>query len=282
MLLYLAQDLEQSPRPRLWAAFGLVAGLAGLTEPSILVVAVFLMALAAWRLSRAGKRRLAQVLVASFALTATILPWLIRDAVVFHRMIPMRDSMGLELRMGNNGYSERWTSDQKHPLHDAKELAAYDAGEPAYMDWKANQATGYIHDHPRWYVRMCARRALYPWTGYWSFDKGYLAMEAMDLGNIPFASCLTMLGLLGLWAAWQRRSPDAIHYGGVLFLFPVVYYFTHPEPYHMRPVDPLLVILGCFAIVTFKERAGREDGLAEAAPLDLVRAGLASVQAPPG
>jgi 4-amino-4-deoxy-L-arabinose transferase-like glycosyltransferase len=260
VLLYLSQELEHSPRLGLWTRFGLVGGFAGLTEPSILVVVAFLMALAAWRLASAGIRWLPPALVASLALAAMISPWMIRDATVFHRFIPMRDSMGLELWMGNNGYSERWTSDQKHPLHDNRELAAYDAGELAYMDQKLQEAAGYIHDHPRWYAWMCARRALYLWTGYWSFDKIYLAMEPTDPENVPFATCLTLLGLLGLLMAWLRRSSDAIRYGGVLFLFPLMYYFTHPEPYHMRPLDPLLVILACYAILEFNERVGKKGG----------------------
>jgi hypothetical protein len=165
----------------------------------------------------------------------------------------MRDSMGLELWMGNNGYAERWTTDQKHPLHDAVELAAYNAGELAYMDGKARQARQFIHDHPRWYVWMSARRALYLWTGFWSFDKSYLAMEPTDPANIPFASSLTFLGILGLLSAWRRLPFEAIRYGGTLFLLPIVYYFTHPEPYHMRPLDPLLMILGCYAILTFRQ-----------------------------
>jgi hypothetical protein len=40
----------------------------------------------------------------------------------------------------------------------------------------------------------------------------------------------------------------------VLFLFPLIYYFNHPEPYHLRAVDPLLVILGCQAILMVRER----------------------------
>ena len=36
---------------RLWAGFGLLAGFAGLTEPSVLVVVAFLLALACWRLA---------------------------------------------------------------------------------------------------------------------------------------------------------------------------------------------------------------------------------------
>jgi hypothetical protein len=34
----------------------------------------------------------------------------------------------------------------------------------------------------------------------------------------------------------------------------MMYYLNHPEPYHMRALDPLLVMLGCFAIVTWRER----------------------------
>jgi 4-amino-4-deoxy-L-arabinose transferase-like glycosyltransferase len=249
-LLYLAQEIEVSPRLGVWAGFGLLAGFAGLCEPSVLVVVPFLLVLAAWRLARAGKRWLAPGMVASLVLAATIAPWLIRDARLFHRFIPMRDSMGLELWMGNNGYDARFTSDQIHPLHDAQELADYDRmGELAYMDHKGAQAHAYIKAHPGWFAKMCLRRAVYLWTGYWSFDPSYLKMEPMDPFNVPFQSCLTLLALAGLWLAWKRARWEAIRYAGVLFLFPIVYYFSHPEPYHMRTLDPLMVILGCLVIV---------------------------------
>jgi 4-amino-4-deoxy-L-arabinose transferase-like glycosyltransferase len=209
-LFYLAQSMEGSSRLRLWAGFGLLAGFAALTEPSILVVIPFLLLLAAWRLAHAGKRWMLQGVVASLVLAATIAPWLIRDAMVFHRFIPMRDSMGLKMWMGNNGNDLHWTNDDMHPLHDASELAAYDAGELAYMDHKAQQAKAYIHAHPRWYAWMCARRAVYLWTGYWSFDPRYLAMEPTDPENIPFASGMTLLGLLGLLLVCQEKPEEFI------------------------------------------------------------------------
>jgi 4-amino-4-deoxy-L-arabinose transferase-like glycosyltransferase len=262
-MLYLAQDLEGSPRLGLWAGFGLLAGFAGLTEPSILIVVPFLLALAAWRLAHAGKRWFLPGLVASLALAAAISPWMIRNAVVFHRFIPMRDSMGLELWLGNNGYSRHWINADHHPNHDPKELAAYNAGELPFMAHKAEQAKVYIHGHPRWYAWMCARRALYLWTGYWSFSSAYLAEEPLDVANVPVDTCLTLLGFLGIILAWRRYRFEAIRYGGVLFLFPLMYYFTHPQAYHMRPIDPLLVILGCYAILHLRERVG--DG-AETSP----------------
>jgi len=251
-LLYLTQKMEASSRLWQWAGFGALAGFAALTEPSILVVIPFLLLFALWRLARAGDRWLLPGVVALFALAAAISPWMIRDALVFHRFIPMRDSMGLELWMGNNGNSLHWTDDAQHPLHDAGERAAYDAGELAYMDHKAQEAKEYIQDHPAWYARMCVRRAFYLWSGYWSFDPRYLAMEPTDPENIPFATVMTLLGLLGLLLAWKGQPFEVLRYAGVLFLFPLMYYFAHPEPYHMRPLDPLLVILGCSGILSLR------------------------------
>ena len=253
-LLYLAQDLERSARLGLWARFGLLAGFAGLTEPSVLVVIPFLMALASWRLAHEGLRWLRPAAVASAVMLATLSPWMIRNALVFHRFIPMRDSMGLELWMGNNGHNLNWTSDDLHPLHDMSEQVRYNMGELVYMSQKAQQARAYIHDHPVWYAGMCFRRAVFIWTGYWSFDRDYLAQEPMDPANIPFATCLTLLGLLGLLTAWRQAPNEAVRYAGVLFLFPIMYYFTHPEPYHLRPLDPLLLVLGCYAILALRER----------------------------
>ncbi len=255
-LIWLGQKMEGSSRLGLWAGFGALAGFAGLTEPSILVVVPFLMALACWRLWRSDQRWLVPATAAGLALAATLSPWMIRNAAVFHRFIPMRDSMGLELWMGNNGHNLRWTSDDLHPLHDAEELADYERmGELAYMDHKDQQAKAFIRDHKEWYVWMCARRAVYLWTSYWSFDRSYLAEEPADPFNIPFATALSLLSLLGVVAARRSRSFEALRYGGVLLLFPFMYYFTHPEPYHMRPLDPLMLLLGCFAFLDWREWA---------------------------
>jgi hypothetical protein len=187
----------------------------------------------------------------------------------------MRDSMGLEIWMGNNGNTQHWTSDAMHPLHNAEELAEYNTGEMAYMDHKAKLAEAYIHDHPGWYAWMCARRAVYLWTGYWSFDAGYLAREPADAANVPFASCVTLLAFLSLIMAYRRQPLDAIRYAGVLFLFPLMYYFAHPEPYHMIALGPLMVILGCHAILRLREK------FAESAELVVVSRAIAAPKAVP-
>lgn len=252
-LLCLAQRMETSSRLWLWAGFGLLAGITGLTEPSVLLVVPFLLGMSTWAQLRNGGFRVGPALVASVVLLAVLSPWLIRNEMVFHRFVPMRDSMGLELWMGNNGRDLRWTSDDLHPLHDGLELAAYNQmGETAYMDQKAQQARAYIGQHTRWYLWMCWRRAVYLWTGFWSFDPRYLAQEPMDRENIPFATLITLCGLAGLVLALRRKPFEAIRYAGVLLLLPLPYFFTHPEPYHLRALDPLLAMLGCYAVLTLR------------------------------
>ncbi|MGD0801994.1 MAG: glycosyltransferase family 39 protein [Terracidiphilus sp.] len=260
-LLYLAQDLERSPKLALWAAFGLLAGFAGLTEPAILSIIPFLLVLAAWRLAHAGKRWFLPGVVASLSLAAALSPWIIRNAVVFHRFIPMRDSMGMELLIGNNGYSQHWVNCEYCPMHNARELAEYNSvGELAYMSHKSRQAKTFIRDNPRWFVWMCGRRALYLWTGYWSFDHDYLLGEPLDPFNIPVATSLSLLAFLGVFFAWRRNPHEAMRYGVVLLIYPLMYYFVNPGAYRLRPIDPVIVILGSYAILRLFKRVG-EDAL---------------------
>ena len=251
-LFYLAQTMEVSSKLRLWGGFGLLAGFAGLTEPSILAVIPILLAVAGKQLACAGKAWFRPGLVASLAMTVVVSPWIIRNAVVFHTFIPMRDSMGMEMYLGNNGNSFHWRSGDHHPNHDPKELAEYNAGELAYMYRKSEQADAYILAHPEWYFWMSARRAIYLWTGYWSFDRAYLAEEPLDPANIPVATSLSLMGITGLVMTWRRRRFEAIRYAGLLLLYPFMYYFVHPEAYRMRPLDPFIAILSCHAIQVWR------------------------------
>jgi hypothetical protein len=97
-------------------------------------------------------------------------------------------------------------------------------------------------------------------------SREYLELEPMDPANIPFATALTLLAIAGLAMAWRERPFEVLRYGGVLFLFPMIYYFSHPEPYHMRPLDPVLVMLGCHALLTWRARVGESASVVVAEP----------------
>jgi hypothetical protein len=186
-------------------------------------------------------------------------PWLVRNYELFHRFIPVRSGFGLELYLGNNGYSERWVNSSLHPNHSEAELSEYErVGEIAYMDHKLAQAKTYIRVHPTWFAWMTFRRIVYMWTGFWSFDRAYLKQEPLDPPNIFLDTTMTLLGLLGLWRVFKRDSSLAMRFAIVLLIFPLPYYISHPETYYFRPVDPLIVVLAAVAVAGGSKKTATE------------------------
>jgi 4-amino-4-deoxy-L-arabinose transferase-like glycosyltransferase len=248
-LFLFAWRLEKSSRIRDWILFGAFGGIAALTEPVVLAVVPLLGLWTVYRRYRQRQSWQAPMAAAALAAIAVMAPWFNRNYELFHRFIPVRSGFGLELYMGNNGYSTRWVNSALHPNHSDAELQEYErVGEMAYMDHKLAQAKTYIRSHPGWYAWMTMRRVVYLWTGYWSFAREYLKDEPLDPPNILVDTTMTVLGLLGLRRVFQRDSSLGVRFAIVLFFFPLPYYFTHPETYYFRPVDPLIVVLAAVTI----------------------------------
>lgn len=248
-LFYWAWRLEESSRTRDWLLFGLFGGFAALTEPVVLAVVPLLALWTIYRRAQKGGVWIAPLLAGAVGAIAIISPWLIRNYEVFHRFIPVRSGYGLELYIGNNGYSTRWVNSSLHPNHNNAELEEYErAGEMAYMDHKKQQAQAYIQAHPGWFLWMSCRRALYMWTGYWSFSHEYLKDEPLDPPNILVATTMTILGLIGLRRVFRRDRSMGIRFAILLIFFPLAYYFSHPETYYFRPLDPLTVVLAAVTV----------------------------------
>jgi len=120
------------------------------------------------------------------------------------------------------------------------------------MHHKSDQAKAFIRSHPGWFAWMTLRRIVYMWTGYWSFDRAYLKDEPLDPPNIFVDTTMSILSLLGLRRVFQRNSSLAMRFAIVLVIFPLAYYFSHPETYYFRPVDPLIVVLAAVTLVVRK------------------------------
>jgi energy-coupling factor transporter transmembrane protein EcfT len=73
-----------------------------------------------------------------------------------------------------------------------------------------------------------------------------------------FCTALTVLTLIGLRRLWRFHPSVAVPYSIVFFFFPMIYYFTHPEDYYRRPIDPECVVLAvCAATSWASERKGQ-------------------------
>jgi hypothetical protein len=250
-LFYFAWRLEDSRRRRDWLLFGAFGGFAALTEPVVLSVVPLLGMWTIYRRFRQSQTWKLEMAAAALAALAVMAPWLARNYELFHKFIPVRSGLGLELYIGNNGYSTRWVNSALHPNHSDAELDEYERlGEIAYMNRKLEQAKSYIGAHPGWYLWMTGRRILYLWTGYWSFSREYLKDEPLDPPNILVDTTMTILGLLGLRRVFQLDKNLGVRFAIVLLFYPLAYYLSHCETYYFRPVDPLIVLLAAVMIAS--------------------------------
>ncbi len=251
-----ALRLERSRGVRPWIVFGALSGLGGLTDPILMSVAPFLGAWACFRRYKSGRPWLPPAFAAVLSVTLVISPWFIRNYLTFHKVIPFRSCLGLELYCGNNADTWHWGPPGYHPSDNEEEWREYQQlKEIGYTRKKMQQGLAFICAHRELYVVQSLRRVVYFWTGFWSLSRRYLAEEPEDPGNIILATAMTVLAGIGLWHAFRLKLPTAMPYLLAFLFFPVAYYLTHPEDYYRRPIDPLFVILTAFTITAWRRPA---------------------------
>jgi 4-amino-4-deoxy-L-arabinose transferase-like glycosyltransferase len=263
LIFLLALNLECSSSIWPWVGFGALSGFGGLTDPVVMSVAPFLGAWAWCRLYKSGKRWMAPGLGAVLAVILVVSPWFIRNYETFHKAIPFRSCLGLEVYFGNNADSWHWGPPGYHPSDNDNEWQEYEQlGEIGYTSKKFHEGLAFIASHRALYVQQTLRRVVYLWTGYWSFNPRYLQEEPADPFNIIFCTGLTVLTLAGFQRAWRLDPGIATPYLLVFLFFPVVYYLTHPEDYYRRPIDPQFAVLAAYAVsVWVAERKRRRAGI---------------------
>ena len=252
LLFWVGLHLESSDRFWAWAGFGVLFGFSALTNPVILGIAPFLGGWICYRLARQSKHWPRAAMAGALALVVTVAPWLIRNFQTFHKPIFFKDGFWLEACVGNLGNDLHWWNGKVHPAGSAKEMADFQRlGELGYMAEKRRLGIAFIEAHPGTYVVRSLRRVVFMWTGFWSFNPEYLKGEPLDPENIVFLSSFAFLSLAGLYKAFRRTPEIAMPYFLVLLTFPGVYYLTHPDSGFRHPMDPLLIVLACSALISW-------------------------------
>jgi len=254
-LLLIASYLENRTRLWMWAGFGFLWGFATLTTPVVLAVLPFLGGWVCYRLHRNRRNWRLPALTAVFALLVTVAPWMVRNYQVFHQPVFLKDNFWMELCIGNLGNATHWWNDAAHPAGSNTELAEFrQRGELGYMRRERRQAFDFLRNNPGIYLWRSLRRVVYMWTGFWSLRPDYLREEPLDLANIFFCTTFTGLAMTGLYKALRSSRNAAMPYALALLAFPLVYYCTHSEIPYRLPIEPELVVLAAFAVVSRQKR----------------------------
>jgi len=244
VILWLTLQLEENEGPAPWVGFGLVWGVATLTNTSLLA---FLPASGLWawyRRTKLHQRSFAGVVLASVFFAATIAPWLVRNYETFGRFIFIRSNFGAELRLGNGPNAEGLWMQWLHPTQNVIQMQRYkQLGELGYVAARKREAVDWIRaDYPR-FVWISVKRFIYYWGGLPRPGESAL----VGFKNSLFLAS-SVLAFWGLGRAIRKKRPNAWLLFWLILSCSSVYYFVFPHPRYRHPIEPELLILIVYVI----------------------------------
>jgi 4-amino-4-deoxy-L-arabinose transferase-like glycosyltransferase len=255
LIFWLALALEEREGLVPWVEFGLLWGIAALTNTSLLA---FLPASGLWtwyHRRKRGKRSLRGAVVASVVFFACITPWIVRNYEVFGKFIFIRSNLGAELRIGNGPGADGTWQEYLHPTQNVYEMRRYrELGEVAYVATRKREASIFIQDHFAEFLWLSVKRFIYYWGGV-PKQSANPALEPFT--NSAFLAS-SVLALWGLGRALRRRKPGAGLFLWLIVCYPAIFYFVFPHPRYRHPIEPELAILIVYVISEADSKAVRK------------------------
>jgi hypothetical protein len=228
--LFSSWVVERTPSPLLaGGAAGLLGAALELMNPMGLPVLIGWVLFITARKYRTLKP--VALFAAAFALmlAAGCVPWIVRDYRCFHRLVFIRDNLGIELNASNNDCAQpsleanliSGCAARVHPAGNRSEAELIvRMGEVDYNRLRLRTALGWIAAHrSRFWELTRQRMADFWWPPYdWAIR------------------AITVLSLFGLLAMARSALSPSLFLAGVLALFPVLYYVVQSDIRYRYPI----------------------------------------------
>ncbi len=245
LIFWVALELEDWPGLKGWAVFGLLWGVASLSNASILSFLPF-SGLWAWHRRRTrGLSSFPGVVVAALLFFLVLSPWLIRNYLTFGQVVFIRNDFGYELRLGNGPDADGRLMAYLQPNLNVLELETYRRlGEQAYEARCRRLAFAWIRHCPRRFLVISLKRLVYFWD---NTVKATNSTAPVDFRNSGFLAS-SVLALWGLGRALRKKKPGAWLFFWLVSIYPVIYYFFYPGARYRHPIEPELLVLLVFLL----------------------------------
>jgi quinoprotein glucose dehydrogenase len=259
-ILWATLETSASVRFWPWVGYGLLWGLALMTNPTLGLLLPFLLVWMAFRL-RFVKHVWASRPALALAIVCLIcVPWTVRNYLVFHTLIPLRSVMGLQLWMGNNDQSgKRWPG-QLHPLANSAEREQYSSmGEIPYMAEKRREALRFIAGHPGLELHLITTRFVGTWSGGSEQPiRDFIRTRSLYFRFVLLANLIAAVGTFtGIGVLLARRVCGTIPVAVFPIVFPLIAYVSLASPRYRHPIDPILALLTAVSLERLSERVKR-------------------------
>lgn len=233
-----------------WLGYGLLWGLTGLLNPSVLSTLPFVLGWLWFRRRRSLRNRVRPILISAVTCLACISIWVVRDFRTFGKLIPLRSNFALEFQLGNSEDTSHPDSDHLLPPDNPVEMEKFrKTSEMAYMAEKQKEVELFLRRQPGRFLWLTSRRILFLWTGVWGAHPGWSVDDELGIPNILVYSVLSLLAFRGSYRSFRNYVPSAGLLAIILLVFPFPYYITHPDVRYRHPIDPEIVLLAAYGAV---------------------------------
>jgi Dolichyl-phosphate-mannose-protein mannosyltransferase len=267
IILWTTLAVEKSERWRDWVEYGLLWGVTLLTNVTLISLLPLLLGWLAYRrrkaaLSAHGSDGLFNATFAKPVLACGIavlccVPWTIRNYVVFHRIVPMRSTLGLQMWIGNNENPREAWKEELHPIFNSEERARYiRMGEIEYMREKQSEALEFILAHPARDVRQLSSRFVGTWSGGTPTPlQDFVRTPGLWFRGVLLFNLFMAIGTAaGIAVLWRQRNAYLFPIAVFPVVFPWAYYLTLVVPRYRLPIDPAVMLLTAVALQSICRR----------------------------
>jgi hypothetical protein len=225
-------------------------GVTALLRQTILLWMPFLFLWILWASRKTGtswKTRLSGPVLAGIAVVIFILPWTVRNYIVFREFLPLNSNIGFALFSANHpNHGTQFDQDYVAPLPPG--LSAVGYNDAQWNTVLTKLGIGFILQDPRRYLLLSLDRIPIFFNFWFSSESSLLSglMRILSFGlYLPFFTA----GLILSRRHWRRSS--------LIYLFAVVYSAIHILTWasirYRLPIDAVLMPFAALAVVTLVE-----------------------------
>src|SRR5580658_10388245 len=265
-ILWATLELADTQSVRAWYGYGLLWGLALMTNPSLGSLFPLLLGWAAYRAWQKRQLHRRRPLLACAIAVLCCAPWTVRNYLAFHRFIPLRSNLPFELWLGNNEQFDEQSQVVPPADPERAEIRGYiHMGETAFMQDKWQKAASFMRAHPRLEITLFARRFVATWTGVEKPIESFRDTDSPLVRVVIISNTLAALyALCGIVVLARSRNAYAFPLAAVPIVYPLIYYVTHTSLRYRNPIDPVLLLLVAIAVpALLPNRSGHTETVSQ-------------------
>jgi 4-amino-4-deoxy-L-arabinose transferase-like glycosyltransferase len=256
VIFWLTLVMEERDSLVPWLQFGLLWGIAALTNTSLLAFLPFSGLWIWYHRFKRGKRSLSGIALSASIFAICITPWLVRDYQTFGQFIFIRSNFGAELRLGNGPGADGTWMQYLHPTQDVYQMRLYrQMGEMGYVAERKRQAMAFIREDYERFAILCLKRFVYYWSGVPRSSE--IPALAPFKNSVFLAS--SVLAFWGFGRALRQKKHGAWLFFWLILIYPLVFYIVFPHHRNRHPIEPELGILILYVISEAKSGSRRSE-----------------------